>query len=120
MLTIDGLPAVVNLVFSNVAIRDFILSTQFTFFSRWLNGRSVELVNALIDSLAISVSCDCGFSLSKEKLLEKFIAMPEEIYDSFINYGNAVDTIKANPWVIVLLLLQSSINLDAFETSVKR
>lgn len=118
MMTPSELPKLATMVFDSVHIRDFILSLQYTFLSRWLQGRGHHLVLALFDDLACGVSHDAGMQSMKDEVAKRrdFIAIPEQVLGDMVSQADASLALQANPWVAMVLLIQLNINLETFKT----
>jgi len=101
LVTKEGLPRAVNLVFSNEYIRDFIYSLEFAFFSRW--GQSSNHVNGLMEILAR------GVGLANP---DKNNVTPNEINNRLTDETDAFEIIKHNRWLAMLLLIQLFVTVD--------
>jgi hypothetical protein len=106
MITEEGLPHIVELVFMNEIVRDFVLTLSSVFFSRW--GNNDEQVLGLAGNIARGVSVlrvgdnvDIANSVIPRQISERL--MTEEM-GSMLLYNNR--------WLICLLMLQIYVNFD--------
>ena len=101
VLTPEGIPHVIDIVFTSSEIRDFVFNLHFTFFSRW--GHSEDNVDGLINNLSR------GLGLSN---MARLSAMPNDISNRLITFEHATEVLKENKWIIIILLIQLCISTD--------
>jgi hypothetical protein len=101
MVTPDGLSRMINLVFSDEAYRDFVLTLHFTFASRW--GMTMSLYQGLVANLAQGACPAMEGSLN---------AMPADMASRLSTYTDAAQLLEANPWLSMLLMLQLFVGLS--------
>lgn len=111
MLTPDNISQVAAMVFESEVIRDFILSLKFTFFGSLLQGRGRPIIDLIIEDLAIAVSCDMGYA---SEAIGDLDTMPKHLAERYSMHEEAARVLKANTWIICLLLIQLNIDLDDF------
>lgn len=115
----DTLPRLHESVFSSETIRDFLLSLQSVFIGRWVQGRGRDVVKALVDDLALGISFDLGLnaisSPSSDEDLSAYNSLPEQLGDTLTGFDDAVKIVRANPWLISVLLIHLYINLESFD-----
>jgi hypothetical protein len=97
----EGLPAIMNTVFSSDEIRDFVFTLQFVFFSRW--GGTASDVEGLVGNLARGVGiANVG----------KVNAVPSDINARLSNETEVTELLTYNKWLCVILMLQLFVSLD--------
>lgn len=117
MLSTDNLGSLQLAVFEEPIVRDFVLSLKFLFFSRWVQGRGMAVIEALIDDLALGVSYDCGLDKHVNAVDQSANIIPPQLKDALTQYEDSLNVLRANPWIICLLLTQLCINLDNFDNT---
>ena len=111
MLTPENMATVSGLVFESETIRSFVLSLKFNFFGKLLQGQGRTVIDLIIIDLALAVSCDMGYA---EQAVGDLNTMPENLAERYSEYEEAVRVLKANTWIICLLLIQLNVDLDDF------
>ena len=113
LVTPEGLPIAIDLVFGKEEYRDFIFNLHFVFFSRYGNG--INEVNGLIENLARGLSF---YNVSPDNY------MPKEINTRLSTESNAFSLLAANKWLVSLVLISLFVNVDNTEfikaTTVKK
>jgi hypothetical protein len=101
MVSKEGLPKIMDVVFSSDEIRDFIFTLHFVFFSRW--GNEDQDVNGLIGNLAR------GAGLAS---FGKLNAIPVPINDRLTGVDDVNQILMDNKWLTIILMLQMFVVLD--------
>lgn len=103
LVTDEGVQRARIMVFSKETIRDFILSLAFNFFGRLAADENTlfGVARALADGTTFH-----GYGADA-----KFNRMPQEISERLEPTSSTVELLKANKWLMVLLLIQLSISV---------
>lgn len=104
----SSLDTLVREVFSNKLIRDFVLTLQFNFFSRW--GEAAENFTSLTDNLSY------GLGLSSEEN-SQFSVIPKQLSEALPSQDDVRLILKANKWLVVLLILKTAITVPTKQPS---
>lgn len=111
MVTPSGLDRAIKLAWSEEGTRDFLLKLSFTFFARM--GQTDEFVHGLAHNLARG----CSFVDSTVK--SGWNAVPSPAGDRLADSESALNIITANRWLMIVLMIQLFIGLDAFKAKGK-
>ena len=103
LVTDEGINRARMMVFAKESIRDFILSLSFSFFGRLASDENTlaGLAHTLADGTTFH-----GYGADA-----KLNRMPTEIADRLEATSTTADILKANKWLMVLLLIQLSISI---------
>lgn len=104
LCTPNGVKDAVETIFSDVHLRDFVLTLSFTFFSRW--GASNEKYLHLTETLAFAVSADGATTPASNTSLIVQSAIPVAIFHDMPKDAQTRAVLLANKWLAVLLLIQ--------------
>lgn len=124
--TPDELPDLANVVFDSDLLRDFVLTFQAVFFGRWVQGRGSQVVNALAEDLARAISTDANLVTQPQGVTntsnkqEDYCFIPTVVKESLVVYSDVVKIVKANPWIICLLLFQQYLNIEILDKIADR
>jgi len=99
MTTPEGLKIYVRTVFQHSDIADFVMQYTSTFFALW--GRSVDARECLANMVGQSLCAGLGLTRQKE---HDYRGMPDAIHARLASDEDAVKTLKANSWAMVLAL----------------
>lgn len=97
-----SLDTLVREVFSNKLIRDFVLTLQFNFFTRW--GEASVNFTSLTDSLSYGL----GLSSDEEG---QYSVIPKQLRDALPSQDNVREVLKANKWLVILLVLKTAVTV---------
>lgn len=106
MVTPDGLKDLAELVFTQDLHRDFIQAVTFTFYARW--GANDQQKDALIANLADGAAADTAMQPG-------WIATPKAVQSRMAPRGEIIELLKANRWLVILLLMKLYVVLDLKE-----
>lgn len=109
LVTEEGLQHISGLVFSTPEIRDFILGLSFVFFSR--QGFKEGQMDDLARALARGTSSH-EYITNEEQRLD---AIPKAIGSRMLSFNDVFPLLKANRWLMIVLLIQLFINVDVTE-----
>lgn len=113
LVTYEGRERIKTLVFGKESIRDFVMTLAFNFFSRLACDENI--ITALAYALAT------GTTFSGYGADAKQNQMPEAIATRLENTQPVTEILKANKWLMVILLMQLSIRMeDAAKVSGSR
>jgi hypothetical protein len=96
MLTLEGLPHTISLVYDDKDHLDFILTMTNAFFARWAGDE--KDIERLAENLARGV---CTSNMPNKGLN----GMPENIYQRLVGYDDALALLKANKWLMIVLMM---------------
>lgn len=106
LITPEGLDRAISLVFQDAVVRDFVLTLQYTFGSRW--GMSQDKFEGLVANLAVGATPAARLSDS---------AMPNAIADRLTSTSDAYNLLLANSWLVILMLLLLFLSIGPQKTS---
>jgi hypothetical protein len=96
-----GMQHVIEIVFEDEVIRDFVLTLGFTFYARW--GATRARYGSLVESLAFAVSADTSTPIRGSD--GSFIGTPRDILD-LLPGDNVEQVLQQNKWLVTLLMIQ--------------
>jgi hypothetical protein len=95
LVTPEGLPRAIDLVWAREGVRDFLLSLSFTFFARW--GHSDDQVEGLANNIARGVAM--------VQRGAQHDAVPAEPGKRLVHIDAAQKVLSANRWLMIALML---------------
>ena|ERR1700693_4689033 len=98
--TPEGTAELVQVIFGDEILRDFVLSLGYVFYSRWgvTSGKYTELVQ----TIAWSAAGDTGIEGSRDT--DNYI--PQEIKENISVLSGTTAVLLQNKWLITILLIQ--------------
>lgn len=108
LVTQEGLTHIMQLVWSQPNISDFVMTMSFTFFARW--GHSEESVQGLCENLARG----CALVV---KDLKDLNAVPAQMSERLADIDAARRLIQANKWLVIVLMAQLFVTVAPPATS---
>lgn len=102
LVTPLGVKNVVEKVFSDVIVRDFVLQLSFVFYSRW--GTDAEKYSHLVETLAFAVSADVE-PMSLSGIPGAPCAIPPAVLADLPKTDGVRITLANNKWLSVILLI---------------
>lgn len=103
-----GLAHVIELAFADDLFRDFVLSLQFHFFTRW--GEGARKFTSLAHALSWGAAAGPKVSTASAKDND-LCAIPPELRARLGTREETQELLEANPWMVCLLLLRSYMSL---------
>jgi hypothetical protein len=106
----ENIPRIVQMVYSDELVRDFVHSLQFHFMLRW--GEASTKFTGLVDVLSWSIgSHGLDTEHSGRNRKEDHGAIPEDIRMRLSSREDVKELLLDNPWMVCLLLLRSFVSL---------
>lgn len=105
----ENLPRIVQMVYGDEIVRDFVLSLQFHFMLRW--GEASTKFTGLVDVLSWSIGSHGLDSEQSGRRKEDHGAIPEDIRMRLSSREDVRELLLDNPWMVCLLLLRSFVSL---------
>lgn len=102
LVTADGLAGAIDTVFSDRHVTDFVLTLVHIFGSRW--GMTQQRLN----SLAVNLASGAALPVTSE-----LRSIPNALASRLASFPDAYSLLVANPWLVVLMLLQLFFNAQA-------
>jgi len=105
LVTPDGLKDIADLVFLDTAHRDFVQAITYGFYARW--GANEAQTGSLLNNLADG-ACAQGGQVD-------WIAIPKAIQERLSPRDDILNTLAANRWLVILMLMKLYVVLDLKE-----
>lgn len=105
----DNVPRIVQMVYADELVRDFVHTLQFHFFLRW--GEASAKFTGLVDVLSWSVGSHGLDTEQTGRRKEDHGAIPEDIRMRLSSREDVKELLLDNPWMVCLLLLRSFVSL---------
>lgn len=109
LVTPEGLAGAIETVFSDPRVTDFVLTLVHIFGSRW--GMTQERLNSLATNLASGAALPVTSELR---------SIPNALASRLASFPDAYHLLVANPWLVVLMLLQLFFNAQATGSTTSR
>lgn len=113
LVTPAGVKNLVEKVFSDVIVRDFVLQLSFVFYSRW--GTDSEKYSHLADTLAFAVSADV-VPMSLTGIPSVPCAIPPQVLADLPKNDGVRATLASNKWLSVILLIALVVQMPDLPT----
>jgi hypothetical protein len=111
--TPQGMQHAVETVFTDEAVRDFVLTLVYVFFSRW--GGTSQRFSELVESIAFAVSANGNGPLGNG--VGSRNAIPKQLLEDLPKEDGVRSLLGDNKWMVVLLLMQLVVAFPAPQES---